>query len=39
MTRDDVIELLDDNEVAFEVVEQADGVLTVKIEIEESDDA
>ena len=39
MTRDEVIDLLDDNEVAFEVVEQADGVLTLRVEIEETERA
>jgi len=37
MTQDEVIDLLDDNEVAFEVVEQADGVLTLRVEIEETE--
>jgi len=37
MTRGEVIDLLDDNEVAFEVVEQADGVLTLRVEIEETE--
>lgn len=35
MTREEVIDLLDDNAVAFEVVRHADGVLTVKIEVED----
>jgi hypothetical protein len=38
MTRDQIVELLDDNEVAFEVDSQVDGVLTIKIEIEEDTD-
>ena len=38
MTRDQVIELLDDNEVAFEVDSLADGVLTIRIEIEEKEE-
>ena len=38
MTRDQIVEMLDDNEVAFEVDSQVDGVLTIKIEIEEDTD-
>lgn len=38
MTRDEIVDLLDSNEIAFEVVEHADGVLTVRIETEDGDE-
>jgi len=34
MTREEVINLLDDNGVAFEVAKQVGDVLTIKIEVE-----
>lgn len=35
MTREEVIDLLDDNAVAFEVVRHTNGVLTLKIEVQD----
>jgi hypothetical protein len=39
MTREELINLLDDNGVAFEVVKQVGDVLTVKVEVQAEEPA